>query len=101
MPITNLLPVTTGGLTPLFDGGVQKTEDGTAGLTSLFQDIYSEMIDTNTTMQEDAVKLINGEIDDLHTIYNDITKAQIAVETFVAIKNVTVASFQQIMQTQM
>jgi flagellar hook-basal body complex protein FliE len=103
MPVSVISPITTGivPLQSLFNSETVKTEDATSAFSDIFQNAFSDVMVTNNTLQTDAIKLINGEIDDLHTIYNDMTKASIAVETFVAIKNATVASFQQIMQTQM
>jgi flagellar hook-basal body complex protein FliE len=103
MPITNVSPITTGivNLPSLFADQNEQKADAVSAFSDIFKNIYSETVDTNLTLQSDAVKLINGEIDDLHTIYNDMTKASIAVETFVAVKNATVASFQQIMAMQM
>jgi flagellar hook-basal body complex protein FliE len=103
MPIASFNPITTGmvDLPSLFGSNTEKTEDATAGFSDIFSNIYGEMTESQATLQADAVKLINGDIDDLHTIYNDMTKAQLAVETFVAVKNTVVESFQRIMQTQM
>ena len=44
---------------------------------------------------------MQGEIDDLHTIYNNMTKASIAVETFVAVKNAAVDAYNQVLQISM
>jgi flagellar hook-basal body complex protein FliE len=103
MPITTISPITTGivNLPSLFAEQSEPTENGVSAFSDIFAGIYGETVETNLTLQTDAIKLINGEIDDLHTIYNDMTKASIAVETFVAVKNATVASFQQIMSMQM
>ncbi|MDR0944142.1 MAG: flagellar hook-basal body complex protein FliE [Ruminococcus sp.] len=103
MPITNISPITTGlvGMESLFADDTPKTENATSAFSDIFKNVYGQTIETNAQLQADAIKLINGEIDDLHTIYNDMTKASIAVETFVAVKNATVSSFQQIMTMQM
>lgn len=67
-----------------------------------FGDVFSELMndvtETQQTVTEDAAKLVMGEIDDLHTIYDNMTKAQIAVETFVAVKNACQQSYTEIMQ---
>jgi flagellar hook-basal body complex protein FliE len=103
MPINNISPITTGlvGMEPLFADENPQNENATSAFADIFKNVYGQVVETNATLQADAIKLIDGEIDDLHTIYNDMTKASLAVETFVAVKNVTVASFQQIMQMQM
>jgi flagellar hook-basal body complex protein FliE len=98
-----ITPITTGfvDIPSLFNEQKPETVDATGGFADIFKNVYGDVVDTNAVLQSDAIKLINGEIDDLHTIYNDMTKASIAVETFVAVKNTVVTSFQQIMQTQM
>ncbi len=42
-----------------------------------------------------------GEIDDLHTIYNNMTKASVAVDTFVAVKDAVVNAYDRIIQMSM
>ncbi len=67
----------------------------------VFREIMGDMEDTQQVLNEDAAQLIMGGIDDLHTIYNHITKAQVAVETFVAVKNACQQSYDQILQISM
>ena len=98
VPISNTIsPVES-----LFEKGEQvvKTED-TASFSDVFKDIFHEVEATQAQTQEDAVKLIQGEIDDLHTIYNNMTKAAVAVETFVAVKNAAVDAYNQVLQITM
>ena len=98
VPISNSIsPVES-----LFDKEEQvvKTED-TASFSDAFKDIFHEVEATQAQTQEDAVKLIQGEIDDLHTIYNNMTKAAVAVETFVAVKNAAVDAYNQVLQITM
>ncbi|MBQ8825748.1 MAG: flagellar hook-basal body complex protein FliE [Oscillospiraceae bacterium] len=98
VPISNSIsPVES-----LFDKEEQvvKTED-TASFSDVFKDIFHEVEATQAQTQEDAVKLIQGEIDDLHTIYNNMTKAAVAVETFVAVKNAAVDAYNQVLQITM
>lgn len=52
-------------------------------------------------MQEDSLRLAMGEIDDLHTIYNNMTKASVAVDTFVAVKDAVVNAYDRIIQMSM
>ena len=98
VPISNTIsPVES-----LFEKGEQvvKTED-TASFSDVFKDIFHEVEATQAQTQEDAVKLIQGEIDDLHTIYNNMTKAAVAVETFVVVKNAAVDAYNQVLQITM
>ena len=69
--------------------------------SDIFKEIFSEVQETQQVLQEDAVRLTMGEIDDLHTIYNNMTKASIAVETFVAVKDAAVNAYNSILQISM
>jgi flagellar hook-basal body complex protein FliE len=100
-----IMPVTT-GIVPfesMFDKPAADKAQGAsdASFSEVFSGLLGEVTDTQAQVNENALRMMNGEIDDLHTIYNDMTKAQIAVETFVAVKNAAVASYQQITQMQM
>jgi flagellar hook-basal body complex protein FliE len=100
-----ITPVTT-GIVPfesMFDKPTQNPAEGAidGSFSEMFSGLLGEVTSTQQQVNDNAIRMMNGEIDDLHTIYNDMTKAQIAVETFVAIKNATVSSYQQITQMQM
>lgn len=79
---------------------VVQTED-TPTFSDVFKNIFNEVQETQTQSQIDSVKLIQGDIDDLHTIYNNMTKAAVAVETFVAVKNTAVDAYNQVLQISM
>ena len=67
----------------------------------VFREVVTDVTDTQQVVNEDSARLVMGEIDDLHTIYNNLTKAEIAVETFVAVKDACQQSYDQIMQMSM
>ena len=69
--------------------------------SDVFKEIFSEVQETQKVVQEDSVRLALGELDDLHTIYNNMTKASIAVETFVAVKDAAVNAYNSILQISM
>ena len=79
---------------------VVQTED-TRAFSDVFKNIFNEVQETQTQTQIESVKLIQGDIDDLHTIYNNMTKAAVAVETFVAVKNAAVDAYNQVLQISM
>jgi flagellar hook-basal body complex protein FliE len=100
-----MMPITT-GIVPfesMFDKPAPDPTQGAtdASFSEVFSGLLGEVTSTQEQVNENAVRMMNGEIDDLHTIYNDMTKAQIAVETFVAVKNAAVNSYQQITSMQM
>ena len=67
----------------------------------VFREVVTDVTDTQKVVNEDSARLVMGEIDDLHTIYNNLTKAEIAVEPFVAVKDACQQSYDQIMQMSM
>ena len=69
--------------------------------TDVFREVAKDVTDTQQVVNEDSARLVMGEIDDLHTIYNNLTKAEIAVETFVAVKDACQQSYNEIMQMSM
>lgn len=75
--------------------------EGKPQFSDVFREIFSEVQNTQRTVQEDSVRLAMGEIDDLHTIYNNMTKANIAVDTFVAVKDAAINAYDRIIQMSM
>ena len=69
--------------------------------SDVFKEIFTEVQETQKTMQEDSLRLAMGEIEDLHTIYNNMTKASVAVDTFVAVKDAVVNAYDRIIQMSM
>ena len=69
--------------------------------SDIFREVFNEVQETQRVVQEDAVRLTMGEIDDLHTIYNNMTKATLAVDTFVAVKDAAVNAYNSILQITM
>lgn len=78
-----------------------KAAEDTPRFSDVFREIFNDVQETQAQTQEDAVKIIQGDIDDLHTIYNNMTKAAVAVETFVAVKNAAVDAYNQVLQISM
>ena len=73
----------------------------TPQFSDVFKEIFTDVQETQRVVQEDSVRLAMGEIDDLHTIYNNMTKAAVAVETFVAIKDAAVNAYDKVLQISM
>lgn len=69
--------------------------------SDVFKEIFSEVQETQKVVQEDSLRIAMGEIDDLHTIYNNMTKASVAVDTFVAVKDAAVNAYDRILQMSM
>lgn len=80
---------------------VKEIAESTPQFSDVFKEVFNDVQETQQQSNIDAVKLMQGDIDDLHTIYNNMTKASIAVETFVAVKNAAVDAYNQVLQISM
>ena len=80
---------------------VKEITESTPQFSDVFKDVFNDVQETQQQTNIDAVKIMQGYIDDLHTIYNNMTKASIAVETFVAVKNAAVDAYNQVLQITM
>ena len=78
-----------------------KNKTASPSFADVFREVMTDVTETQQVVNEDSARLVMGEIDDLHTIYNNLTKAEIAVETFVAVKDACQQSYDQIMQMSM
>ena len=98
-----IVPI-SGAISPVqsvFDnenGQVKEITESSPQFSDVFREVFNDVQETQQQTNIDAVKLMQGEIDDLHTIYNNMTKASIAVETFVAVKNAAVDAYNQVLQ---
>jgi len=66
--------------------------------SDVFKELFDDVKETQRITEEDAVKLVMGEIDDLHTVYINMQKAAIAVQAFSSVTNTALDSYKQIMQ---
>ena len=80
---------------------VSEEENDKPQFSDVFKEIFNDMQETQQVMNEDVVKLTLGEIDDLHTVYNNMTKAGIAVDTFVAVKDAVINAYDRVLQISM
>lgn len=80
---------------------VSEEESDKPQFSDIFREIFNDMQETQQVVNEDVVKLTLGEIDDLHTIYNNMSKASIAVDTFVAVKDAVVNAYDRVLQISM
>lgn len=70
----------------------------TPSFTDVFKEVYEQTQETNRVLNQNAADIVMGNIDDLHTVYNNITKAQISLQTLVAVRDAAQQSYKEIMQ---
>lgn len=83
------------------DTPVASQPEQTPSFADVFKETFNNMEQTQQTVADDSVKLAMGDIDDMHTIYNNLTKASVALETFVTVKNAAIEAYKEIQQISM
>lgn len=66
----------------------------------IFKGMVTNVIETNEQVDRDAIDLMLGNIDDLATVQANITKANVAVDLLVAVKNEVISSYNSIINMQ-
>ncbi len=66
----------------------------------IFKGMVTNVIETNEQVDQDAIDLALGNIDDLATVQDNLTKAGIAVDLLVSVKNEVISSYNNIINMQ-
>ena len=64
----------------------------------VFAGIFNNAVETNQQKQEDIIQLVLGNTDNLEEIQANISKAEIATELLVSVKNAVVDSYNEIIK---
>ena len=101
-----IVPISS-AITPLDILSQNETAAAESGKTDspsfadVFREVVTDVTDTQQVVNEDSARLVMGEIDDLHTINLNAKKAQMAVQTFVALKNTAIDAYKELMNISM
>ncbi len=71
-----------------------------ASFFDIFKGMVTNVIETNERVDQDAIDLMLGNIDDLATVQANITKANMAVDLLVTVKNEVISSYNNIINMQ-
>lgn len=71
-----------------------------ASFLDIFKGMVNNVIETNEQVDRDAIDLMLGNIDDLATVQANITKANVAVDLLVTVKNEVLSSYNTIINMQ-
>lgn len=74
--------------------------DGEASFLDVFKSAFETAQETQRISDEDSVKVMLGEIDDLSEVSVNAQKAALALQTFVALKNTAVDAYKELMNMQ-
>ena len=81
-------------------GGAVVADPQKASFLDIFKGMVQNVIETNKQVDQDAIDLMLGNIDDLATVQANITKANIAVDLLVSVKNEIISSYNSIINMQ-
>ncbi len=86
---------------PNLDGTPDAEIDVTkASFLDIFKGMVNNVIETNEQVDRDMIDLMLGNIDDLATVQDNLTKAGIAVDLLVIVKNEVLSSYNTIINMQ-
>ncbi|MBQ8931746.1 MAG: flagellar hook-basal body complex protein FliE [Ruminiclostridium sp.] len=79
---------------------VKKTEEaeGEATFLDVFKSLVDNVKETDAQVQQDAIDLMLGDIDDLAQVQVNLEKAATAVDLLVTVKNKAVDAYNEIMR---
>ena len=79
---------------------VTKTEEteGEATFLDVFKSLVDNVKETDAQVQQDAIDLMLGDIDDLAQVQVNLEKAETAVDLLVTVKNNAVDAYNEIMR---
>lgn len=71
-----------------------------ASFLDIFKGMVDNVVETNEQVDRDAIDLMLGNIDDLAQVQSNITKAAVAVELLVTVKNEALSAYNTIINMQ-
>lgn len=71
-----------------------------ASFLDIFKGLVNNVVETNEQVDRDALDLVLGNIDDIATMQDHITKAEIAVDLLVSVKNEVISAYNSIINMQ-
>ncbi len=73
---------------------------GEASFLDIFKGMVDNVVETNEQVDRDAIDLMLGNIDDIAQVQSNITKAGIAVDLLVTVKNEALSAYNTIINMQ-
>lgn len=71
-----------------------------ASFLDIFRGMVDNVVETNEQVDRDAIDLMLGNIDDIAQVQANITKAEVAVELLVTVKNEAISAYNSIINMQ-
>ncbi len=81
-------------------GKIEDVDVENASFLDIFKGLVNNVVETNEQVDRDAIDLLLGNIDDIATVQNHLTKAEIAVDLLVSVKNETISAYNSIINMQ-
>ncbi len=81
-------------------GKIEDVDVENASFLDIFKGLVNNVVETNEQVDRDAIDLLLGNIDDIATVQNHLTKAEIAVDLLVSVKNEAISAYNSIINMQ-
>lgn len=81
------------------DKNIVASEEPQGGFKEIFQDLINNVEETEAVTKMDAYNLSIGNMDDLHTMMINASKADMALQTMVQIRNKVLDAYTEVMRT--
>ena len=85
---------------PIGATNVPVVDTENASFLDIFRGLVTNVIETNEQVDRDAIDLMLGNIDDIAQVQANITKAEVAVELLVTVKNEALSAYNTIINMQ-
>ncbi len=76
----------------------KENEEGEASFLDIFKTMIDNVKETDAQVQQDAIDLMLGDVDDLAQLQVNLEKAAVAVDLLVTVKNKAVDAYNEIMR---
>lgn len=78
-------------------GSTAEADDSFIPFADMLQTAVTNVYETDSAIQVDAVKIAAGDVDALHTLTIDMAKADLAIDTLVQVRNKALDAYKEIM----
>lgn len=77
---------------------IMQTPQNQVPFKNMFEQAVQNVKDTDSVLQQEVVKAVSGETDDLHNLNIASTKASLALDTLIQIRNKALEAYNEIMR---
>ena len=89
---------TIDAIQPIGTGAAAKTQSTGSPFAEILQSAVNSVNETDATVKAEQYAVATGQSDDLHTLMIDVSRADLALQTLVQLRNKAVDAYNEIMK---